>query len=130
MLVLDTHALYWWANQTPGKLAQSHVNAIETADFLAISAMTCWEMAWLVTHERITLKLSIFEWLNRVEESGVAIIPVSRTIAELAATLPEHHKDPVDQIIIATAIAHQAQLVSVDERFPEYRELAELLVKT
>lgn len=129
MLVLDTHALYWWANQTPGKLAQAQVDAIETADLLAISAMTCWEMAWLVTHGRIAFQLPISEWLNRIEESGVVIIPVSRTIAELAATLPEHHKDPVDRIVIATAVAHQAQLVSVDERFPEYRELEGLLVK-
>lgn len=43
--------------------------------------------------------------------------------------LPEHHKDPVEPIIIATAIEHQAQRVSVDGRFPEYLELAGLLVQ-
>lgn len=129
MLILDTHALYWWVNRTSDKLTQGQIDAIETSDILAISAMTCWEMAWLVTHERIALKLPVFEWLNQVEESGVATIPVSRTIAELAVMLPEHHKDPVDRIIIATAITHQGRLVSVDGRFPDYEALAELLVR-
>jgi len=128
MLILDTHALYWWVNRTPDKLGQSQVDAIETAETLAVSAMTCWEMAWLVAHGRIVLQLPVSDWLDQVEENGVAIIPVSRSIAERAVSLPEHHKDPVDRIIIATAVEHQAQLLSVDERFPDYQELRGLLV--
>jgi PIN domain nuclease of toxin-antitoxin system len=128
MLLLDTHALYWWVNRSPNKLTQRQVDAIETAEDLAISAMTCWEMAWLVTHGRIVLQLPISDWLNQIEANGVNTIPVSRAIAEQAVALPEHHRDPVDRIIIATALIHQSQLVSVDGRFPDYRELADLLV--
>ena len=128
MLILDTHALFWWINNTPDKLEQRQIDAIETADNLAVSAMTCWEMTWLVAHGRIVLKLPVSNWLNQVEESGIAIIPVSRAIAVRAVSLPEHHKDPVDRIIIATAIEHQAQLLSVDRRFPDYLELGGLLL--
>ena len=128
MLVLDTHALYWWVNQTPGRLSERHLDAIERTDSLAISAMTCWEMAWLVSHDRIDLDISIDAWLDTVIESGVAIVPVTHAIALAAVALPEHHKDPADRIIIATAIEHKARLVSVDARFPEYLELKELLV--
>lgn len=128
MLILDTHALYWWVNRTPDKLGQRHVDAIETADFLAISAMTCWEMVWLVAHGRIALQMPVAGWLNQVEASGVAVIPVSRAIAVRAASLPEHHKDPVDRIIIATAVESQVQLLSVDGQFPQYQELSGLLV--
>jgi PIN domain nuclease of toxin-antitoxin system len=45
-----------------------------------------------------------------------------------AVSLPEHHKDPADRLIIATSIEHQARLVSNDERFCDYAELAGLLV--
>ena len=85
-------------------------------------------MTWLVQHGRIVLKLPVSDWLDQVEANGVVIIPVSRTIAERAVSLTEHHKDPVDRIIIATAVEHQAKLISVDRRFPDYKELAELLV--
>lgn len=59
---------------------------------------------------------------------GIAIIPVTRSIAERAVLLTEHHKDPVDRIIIANAIEYKSQLLSVDGRFPDYQELAGLLV--
>lgn len=129
MLVLDTHVLYWWANQTAGKLGKHHVDAIECAESLAISAMTCWEMAWLVGHGRIELQVSVNSWLDQIEASGVIVIPVSRTIALRGTQLPEHHKDPIDRLIIATALEHNAGLISLDARFPDYAELNELLVK-
>lgn len=91
--------------------------------------MTCWEMAWLVEHGRIVLRLPVSGWLDQIEANGMSIIPVSRAIAERAVSLPKHHKDPVDRIIIATTVEHQAQLVSVDRRFPDYQELSGLLVK-
>jgi len=128
MLILDTHTLYWWVNRTPDKLGQRQIDAIETANSLAVSSMTCWEMAWLVQHGRIVLKLSVSDWLDQIEANDVAIIPVSRAIAERAVSLPEHHKDPVDRIIIATAVEYQAHLLSVDGRFPDYQELTGLLV--
>lgn len=128
MLILDTHALYWWVNRTQDKLGQRQIDAIETAESLAVSAMTCWEMAWLVAHGRIVLQRPVSDWLDQVEANGVAIIPVSRAIAERAVSLPEHHKDPVDRIIIATTIECRAQLLSVDGRFPDYQELDGLLV--
>jgi hypothetical protein len=65
--------------------------------------------------------------LIRLRKGGIAIIPVSRA-SHACRRLPEHHKDPTDRLIIATAIEHQARLVSVDTRFPEYLELTELLV--
>ena len=129
MLVLDTHALYWWVNRTPGRLGERQLEAIETADRLVMSAMTCWELAWLVAHGRIALRLPLTDWLDQVEAGGVEVIPVSRVIATRAVSLPDHHKDPVDRIIIATAVEHRAQLVSIDVRFEDYRELSEFLVK-
>ena len=128
MLILDTHALYWWVNRTPDKLGPRQIDAIEMAESLAVSAMTCWEMAWLVERGRIILRLPVSDWLDQVEVNGIAIIAVTRTIAEYAVALPKHHKDPVDRIIIATAVENQALLVSVDGHFPDYQELAGLLV--
>ncbi len=128
MLLLDTHALYWWVNQTTGKLSRDQLDAIEAADSLAISVMTCWEMAWLVGHGRIELQIAVGLWLDQIEENGIVVIPVARAVAMRAVSLPEHHKDPIDRLIIATAIEHAARLVSVDTRFPEYSELNGLLV--
>jgi PIN domain nuclease of toxin-antitoxin system len=42
----------------------------------------------------------------------------------MAVDLPEHHSDPQDRIIMATALAHDAKLMSSDSKFPIYAELA------
>lgn len=64
-----------------------------------------------------------------LDESGVQVLPVNREIAILAASLPEHHRDPADRLIIATAILAKAPLLSLDTAFPAYRELDGLLIQ-
>jgi PIN domain nuclease of toxin-antitoxin system len=45
-----------------------------------------------------------------------------------SANLPQHHRDPADRLIIATALEHRYSLLSVDSKFELYTELADLLV--
>jgi PIN domain nuclease of toxin-antitoxin system len=63
-----------------------------------------------------------------LQGSDVICIPVDRPIAVRAASLPEHHRDPADRFIIATAIERQARLISLDSAFPLYVELAGKLI--
>jgi PIN domain nuclease of toxin-antitoxin system len=51
-------------------------------------------------------------------------LPITPQIANTAAALPEHHRDPQDRLIIATALVHDADLMSADGQFPRYTELA------
>jgi PIN domain nuclease of toxin-antitoxin system len=123
MIVLDTHIWHWWTNQIPGKLSPALCALIEQAQCVGVSSMSCFEMAWLAQHGRIDLGMSFDDWLLQVEHSAtVEFLPVTPHIAANAVSLPEYHRDPVDRIIISTAIYHQAQLVSFDGAFPAYIE--------
>lgn len=65
------------------------------------------------------------DWFDKaLEGSGIALLPITPRIARLAVQLPEHHRDPQDRLIIATALAYSATLISVDDKFPNYAELA------
>jgi len=55
-------------------------------------------------------------------------LPITCGISRLAGRLPEHHKDPADRIIIATALCHNLKLMSLDNIFPAYQEIAERLI--
>jgi PIN domain nuclease of toxin-antitoxin system len=124
MIVLDTHIWHWWVNQIPGKLSEKTIALIEEADDVAISAISCFEMAWLVRHGRIDLNMSFEHWFKQIEHStDIQILPVTAQIAIQAVALPEHHKDPQDRIIIATALTYDARLLSFDSAFPAYHEL-------
>jgi PIN domain nuclease of toxin-antitoxin system len=61
--------------------------------------------------------------------SGIEILGITPQIAEKAVTLPEHHSDPQDRLIMATAIVHGAKLISADGKFVAYADLANLLVR-
>lgn len=129
MLVLDTHIWHWWVNQIPGKLSDSILGLIAESEVVVVSAISCFEMAWLVRHGRIEMDMAFDDWLREVEaNSGIQILPVTAQIASLAVRLPEHHKDPQDRIIIATALHHNAKLISIDNAFADYRELDGYLI--
>lgn len=129
MILLDTHIWHWWVNQIPGKLSPALIDRIEQEDEVLVSAISCFEMAWLVRHGRIDLGMPYSEWFAEVSAgSGIRFSPVTPEIAALAVSLPEHHKDPQDRLIIATALTHDAQLISFDGCFPLYRELDGLLI--
>lgn len=75
----------------------------------------------LVAYGRIAVPLALPEWIAEATVgSDVEIVPVQCPIAQLAAVLPQHHRDPADRIIIATAQYLDATLVSLDGRFPSY----------
>ena len=124
MIVLDTHIWHWWVNQIPDKLSAEIINLIEKTEKVSISSISCFEMAWLVSHGRIDLGMPFDEWFKKEkDEAKIDILPVTDDIAIQAVALPEHHKDPQDRIIIATALLHNAKLISFDSAFPDYQEL-------
>ena len=129
MLLLDTHIWIWWINQTPKRLPNEIIKQIEQSETVAISAISCFDVTWLYDHKRILLEISVQEWITQAtEEASIICLPVSCKIASLAAELPEHHKDPQDRIIIATAICHTSQLTSADRQFFKYQEMKDLLI--
>lgn len=125
MIVLDTHIWLWWVNEDISALEPARVEQIEHGDIVAVSAISCFEVAWLAHHGRIVLPCDKEEWFEKaLDGSGIVLLPVTPKIAALAVELPEHHSDPQDRIIIATALAHDAKLISLDRKFPMYAELA------
>jgi PIN domain nuclease of toxin-antitoxin system len=90
---------------------------------LAVSAISCWEIATLWRLGRIELDRDVATWVGRAvaEEPPVSVIGVSREIAvsagELGSAFPG---DPADRIIFATAAAQRCALVTKDRRLRSY----------
>jgi len=69
------------------------------------------------------------KWIEvGLSETQTTCLPIDQQIAVLAANLADHHREPADRIIIATAITYGAQLMSFDKQFREYDELHGLLL--
>jgi PIN domain nuclease of toxin-antitoxin system len=129
VIILDTHIWLWWVNSDADALGTKRKELIEAADTVAVSAISCFEVAWLERHDRIELPCDRISWYEKaLQGSGIMLLPITPQIAGMAVDLPEHHSDPQDRIIIATALVHEAQLMSVDRKFSLYEELARRLL--
>jgi PIN domain nuclease of toxin-antitoxin system len=119
-LILDTHVWIWAAEGLTPNLGAEAIRVIEDAarvSALAVSAISVWELAMLVKRRRLTLASAVSTWIEAsLRPPGARIIPVGAAIALDSTQLPDfdHHRDPADRIIIATARRH-GTLVTCDE---------------
>lgn len=127
MILLDTHAWIWWLAQ-PESLSAAARSAIGravepggaggSAEGVAISAISVWELAMLVQRGRLELTMSPSRWLEECERLPfLSILPLDARIALRTASLaPAFHADPADRMIVATALVHGLTLVTQDAR--------------
>jgi len=125
VIVLDTHALLWWANGERAQLSAAAASAIDAemdGGQILVSSMSAWELAMLVERGRVALSMDIESWLDTLSRiDAVQIVPVDSEIAVKSVQLPgDFHKDPADRIIVATARKFAAPLVSADEKIRAY----------
>ncbi len=116
-LLLDTHVFLWWRGDYPG-LKASVRRAIAHADLVYVSAASAWEAAIKVTLGKLRIPGSLE---SAVEESEFAKLPISFRHAEEVASLPDHHSDPFDRMLIAQAQVEGLTLVTRDRQFEPYR---------
>jgi len=125
VIILDTHALLWWASGDTEQLSSVAAQAIEAelnGGQIRVSSISAWELAMLVAKGRIALSMDIGEWLSVVSQiEAVSFMPVDNEIAVKSVELPgEFHKDPADRIIVATARKLAAPLVTADDKIRGY----------
>jgi len=129
MIILDTHIWLWWVNSEQNRLKSEWLEHINNAPQVGVSAISCFEVAWLEKHGRIVLPKPRNAWFDlALAGSGITLVPVSAEIASAAVDLYNHHNDPQDRMIIATTLLLNGHLISADRKFPLYEELAGMLI--
>ena len=127
MILLDTHIWVRWliSDDIGSKLTA----LIESSEDVCVSSISCWEVVYLAKRGRMELPIPAEKWIQvGLSETQTTCLPIDQEIAVLAANLRDHHRDPADRIIIATAITYGAQVISFDKKFREYDELHGLLM--
>jgi PIN domain nuclease of toxin-antitoxin system len=118
LILLDTHCLVWLdqADTRMGETARDLAEAaIEVAN-LAVSVISFWEIALLVTRGRLRARQPVSRWRHDLLEHGVIELPLGGGICIVAAHLQDFHAGPADRFIVATAQAISAKLVTADDK--------------
>ncbi len=123
MIILDTHVWVWWVH-ADDRLTPAQARLIEANESgrIGVSAITCWEVAKLVERRRLVLPTRLEEWFElALSYPGVSLVELTPAIVVESTRLPgEFHRDPADQIIVATARVHDCPLVTSDRRILQY----------
>ena len=92
---------------------------------LAISIISCWEIARLVQYDRVELDRPVTDWIaSALSRPRLELLPLSPAIAVESTQLPDpFHRDPADQIIVATARVHRIPLLTEDFRILDYQHV-------
>jgi PIN domain nuclease of toxin-antitoxin system len=100
---------------------RQHIEAHEVSGW-GISVISCWEVCKLVELNRLVLRQSVADWINQaLAYPGIRLLYLTPRIAIESTQLPEpFHRDPADQIIVATARIRKCPLLTADARILQY----------
>jgi PIN domain nuclease of toxin-antitoxin system len=115
-LLLDTHVVLWW-QRDDRRLGRAARQAIARTDVVWVSAVSGWEVAIKAALGRLRLD-EPFSVLLRAED--FTELPMTLAHTTCLATLPPHHADPFDRMLVAQALVERATLVSRDRALEPY----------
>lgn len=86
-----------------------------------ISIASLWELAIKSGLGKLKLEAPFKEFVNRnVTENGMSILHSTIEHFEVVHSLPQHHRDPFDRLIIAQSIVEQIGIITIDPQFEKY----------
>lgn len=123
MFIADTHAWIWWMDD-PRRLSRKAFQALEQEEEIGVSAISCWELAMLVAKARLQLDRDPLLWIKQaLALPKITLLPLNPEVAVLSASLEELSGDPADRIIVASALVHDAPLVTKDGGLRKFKKI-------
>ncbi len=125
--LLDTHTWIWW-NMNPPRLSQrvkGIIGDVDMYDEMLLSAISPWEFGKLLEKNRLGVSIDPEAWIGTaLDMPKLRLVPLTPVLSYRSTVLPQSfHRDPTDQIIVATAREENATLLSKDESILSYEHV-------
>lgn len=120
-LLLDSHTLTWAVDDLKKLSSAATVALQDPANELLLSAGSVWEIAIKVGRGKMVLGLPYRQWISQaIADLGLSLLPITVEYADVQASLPDHHRDPFDRLLIAQSLTETIHIVSADRVFDSY----------
>jgi len=119
--LLDTHTFLWFINDDPtlSNPAKTLIEASEQGIYLSIASL--WEMAIKVSLDKLEVPAPFAEFmLEQLRQNNIALLEIKADHVGQVATLPFHHRDPFDRLIIAQSLIEKLPIIGRDAVFDAY----------
>ena len=119
--LLDTHVFLWFINDDP-RLSDQRKDMIENEHNLRyLSVASLWEMSIKYNLGKLKLEPSYDDFVEKeVQESSIILLNIELEHLRMNASLPFHHREPFDRILIAQSLAENLPIMTVDSIFNQY----------
>lgn len=117
-LLLDSHAFLWWLVEDPKLTVEARRAVTDPATTVHVSAATVWELSIKATLGKLDLDGA--DLVEEIEANDFVELPMTARHSLAAGTLPRHHEDPFDRMLIAQARIEGLTIVTRDPAFRAY----------
>ena len=119
-ILIDTHALLWYL-QGDANLSNLALTTIESKDNnVFVSIVTLWEIAIKSRLGKLELQRPFENLEADLKQLDIKILPINFAELDIYRSLPLHHRDPFDRILIAQSIGNSLTMITRDALFEPY----------
>ena len=119
-LLIDTHVLIWFLEGNNLLSASRRQIIASPANNVFVSIASIWEMAIKISIGKLILAKPLADVIKQIAAENIEILALLPEHTLQVSTLPFHHRDPFDRIIISQAIVENIDFISADEIFDDY----------
>ncbi|MCS6785787.1 MAG: type II toxin-antitoxin system VapC family toxin [Thiobacillaceae bacterium] len=120
-LLLDTHTFLWWVADAPELSEPARAAVADGANTCYLSLASCWEMAFKSSLGKLQLNQPIERFIpEHLQANGFDLLPIEFRHTARVETLPLHHRDPFDRLLVAQAQIEKLVIVSRDTILSAY----------
>ena len=120
-LLLDTHTFLWWNDANPRLSKKALVLLADPSNTLLLSVVSAWEIVLKFQAGKLRLTDSPSVYIpTRIAHYAMKALPVTLSHVLAAESLPLHHRDPFDRLLIAQATIEGVPILSADPAFRRY----------
>ncbi len=116
-LLLDAHALLWWLADDPELSEEANAAVADPGSVVFVSAATAWEIAIKQALGKVDAPSDLE---RQIEVNRFEPMPITIGHGYAAGTLPRHHHDPFDRMLVAQAMAEHLTVVTRDSSIHLY----------
>ncbi len=119
-VLLDTHTLIWWICDN-ARLSRRAASVLKDSENeILVSAVVGWEIAIKVKLGKIAPAALVDRLQKEIRREGFFELPIAFDHAVQAGSLPLHHRDPFDRVLVAQALSLDEPILSADQILDRY----------
>lgn len=120
-LLLDTHTFLWFVGDDPKLSATARLMIGDGDNEVMLSLASIWEIAIKVSLGKLLLAEPLESFVTtQIERNDIRLLPIHMSHAIKVATLPFHHRDPFDRLLVAQGLVEQLPILGADNVFSDY----------